>query len=465
MNATHPQSKTIFIDLFAVTSLPILTLPGGVLDQLSHKKLVRLVLLIPDDPVFFSAVQPYLNDHIIVERIKKYFPETFLQKLFVFFYSYLIFTSTTRLLATFGARADAPPAGGNRRMAPVKSAIANTFGRSSWIKTKLVPTLYKRIFNERHYRYLFERHHPDLVFTANIAFNPGIEFMAEAGRQGVKTIALPANWDHLNKYYIPIHADHLLVQNQPMAEEAVEYHAYEPRQIKVVGFPQFDVYRNEDFFMSRDSYLKHFDIPSDSKIILFISGSVYAQDEPDILAEIVRWIKEGKLPKESVLMIRPYVGMRSRAHEEIKYARLKSEPRVFFNWEVNNHQMENRRIFNSMLRYADIVISVFSTTAIEAVIFDKPTIVLGFDGYTERPEHQSVRRLEKLSHFKHILDTGSVSIARGFDNLRRLLDDSLRRPERDHDRRQLLVPKMCHRIDGRSSERIVNALISLLYAL
>ncbi len=454
--------KTIFIDLFAVTSLTNFTLRGGVIDELSKRKDIRTVLLIPDDPVFRETIRPYVNEHTIAEPIIKYFPETFLEKLFVFFYSYLLFTSTTRLLATFGARADAPPAGGNRHLAPLKALIAATFGRLKWVKTKLVPMLYRKIFNQRPYRYLFEKYHPGLIFTPNIAFNPGIELLAEAKRQGVLSVGFPANWDHLNKYYIPIHADHLLVQNEPMEGEAVEYHRYEKQEITIVGFPQFDAYLDDYFFLSRVEFLNRFGIPEGRKIILFISGSVYAEDEPDILAQILRWIEEGTLPKETVILIRPYVGMRSRAHEEIKYAALKGDPRVFFNWEVNDHRIENRRLFNSMLRFSDVVISVFSTTAIEAVIFDKPTVVLGFDGRRKLPAHRSVRRLEELSHFKHVLDTGGVEVARSFDALHDDLKDSLLHPERNAVKRARIIPKMCFKVDGRSSKRIVDFLVAHL---
>ena len=451
--------KTIFVDLFSIASVPNLILPDGVIDELTEGSGVETILLIPDNADFVSMVAAFNRPNVRVEKITKLFPRTLLQKAFVFFYSYLMFTSTTRLLATFGARADAPPAGGNRHLAPVKSFIANTFGRSKWIKTRLVPLLYKRIFNERPYAYLFDRYHPDLVFVPNIAFNPGIEFLAEAERRGIETVAMPANWDHLNKYYIPIHARRLLVQNEPMKKEAVEYHRYEPSEITVVGFPQFDVYLKDEMFLSKSEYYGRFGIPDGSKIILFISGSVYAHDEPEILLEIAGYINRGELPRDTVILIRPYVGLRSRAHEEQKYATVAKERGVFFNWEKNDQNLSNRRLYNSMLCYADVVISVFSTTAIEAAIFDKPTVVLGFDGHKNRPEHESVTRLEKLSHFKHVLDTGGVHVARDYLHLKRLLADYLKNPEHDSEKRRELVSKMCYRVDGKSSRRIVDFLI------
>jgi CDP-glycerol glycerophosphotransferase (TagB/SpsB family) len=112
-----------------------------------------------------------------------------------------------------------------------------------------------------------------------------------------------------------------------------------------------------------------------------------------------------------------------------------------------------------MFLYADAVISVFSTTAIEAAIFDKPTIVIGFDGYQKRPKHQSITRLEDLAHFRHILETDAVVIARSFNELKSNIEDALLNPGRKHEARRNLVDKMCYKMDGKAAERIVSALL------
>lgn len=432
-------------------------MPGGVLDILLEKKPKNLRIIFLTFEGFKKFLEPYFGkEDLVFEFIPKYEPKSFLKTLFRFFYSYLIFTGTTRVLATFGARADIPPAGGNRHLAPLKSFVAGTFGRFNFIKTKFVPWLFGKIFNERPYACLFEKYSPELLFATSIAFFPDAELIAEARRRGVQTVGMVPNWDHLNKYFLPLQTDWLLVQNEPMLKEAVELQAYPESKITIVGFPQFDFYaRYQDFLIPKDEFFERFNIPKKSKVILFISGAAYSLDEPDILEEIASWIKARKFAMPLHLFVRPYVVLRDREREEKKYRKLMGNPLISFNW-LKTEGAEQLKLYLSMLFWADVVISIFSTTAIEAAILDKPTLTIGFDGYKRRPYHQSIRRLEDMSHFKNVLGTESVRVVRNFEDLYRSLNEYLHNPARDREKRKFLVQKMCYRQDGRASERLAD---------
>lgn len=454
--------KTIFVNLMSKVVIGNFSIPGGVLENLVKNKNKETKIVFLTDQSFMKFLKPYLfDDSIGIEFIKVIKPQGVIQKLFHFFYSYLIFTGTTRVLATFGARADIPPAGGNRHLAILKSFIANTFGRSKFIKTKTVSWLFKKILSSRPYKNIFEKYNPALVFLPNIAFFPDIEILAEAQRRGIKTVGMASNWDHLNKYFIPLRAGLMLVQNEPMLKEAVELQAYEKDKILVTGFPQFDPYaRPERYIFPKEQFFEKFGIPLASRIILFISGAAYSLDEPDILKTISQWIKEGRFGLEKIcLLVRPYVLVRDRAQEEEKYKAFKDDSNIFFNWLSGGENLENRQYYLSMLYYADVIISIFSTTAIEAAIFDKPIITIGFDGYKKRPPHQSITRLEKLSHFRHVLDTGSIRVARSFPNLFEILEQYLKFPQKDKEKREALIKKMCYKIDGRASERVAKFIL------
>jgi CDP-glycerol glycerophosphotransferase (TagB/SpsB family) len=283
---------------------------------------------------------------------------------------------------------------------------------------------------------------------------PDVELAAEAKQRGISTLGMTSNWDHLNKYFIPRQTDHFLVQNEPMRREAIKLHNYRPERVSLVGFPQFDVYADpKRDLIPRSEFCAHFGIPESAKIILYVSGSAYALDEPDILKAIAGWLREGAFG-EARLMVRPYVNLRERELEEKKYASLNDDPMIVFNWMKHDERDEHKQFYRSMLAYADIVLSVFSTMAIEAAILDKPTLTIGFDGHHRRPSHQSVVRLEELAHFRHVLDTGSVPIIRNFTELREQLLHYLAHPEDGRDKRRALVEHLCYKMDGNASERI-----------
>src|SRR3990167_7631885 len=93
--------KTIFIELFSITSAPIFTLKGWVVELLSKKTDLRTVILIPADPTFEEMVKSYQAENIVIEKIEKYFPETFLQKAFVFFFFFFFFSFSPKIFSNF----------------------------------------------------------------------------------------------------------------------------------------------------------------------------------------------------------------------------------------------------------------------------------------------------------------------------------------------------------------------------
>lgn len=457
--------ETIFVSSFSHGPIGNFSIPRGVFERLAESKKpdTRIVLLVTKTEHYdkIRNASYTVDQSITVESVPLYEPKSFTAKLFRFFYAYLIFTGTTRTLATLGARADMPPAGGNRHLAFVKSAIAHTLGKIPVIKKRLVPWLFDRVFTERPYAHLFEKYHPVLVFAANMAMIPDSALLAEAQRRGVQTLGMVCNWDHLNKYFIPRRADRIIVQNEPMRHEAVVFQGYEPEQITVTGFPKFDIYHDiERHTDTRAEFFRHFNIPESAKLILFISGSAYSLDEADILGTIAQWMKEGRFAKDARLMIRPYVTLRDRKQEEAKYRTLMTDSTIAFNWVKGDESQEARRLYLGMFHHADVIISMFSTTAIEAALLDKPTIAIGFDGYAKRPPHQSIRRMERMHHFKNVLDTGNVKVVRNFDDLFALMNAYLISPEKDADKRKDLVERLCHQADGLASKRISDLILS-----
>jgi len=463
MKKPEASIKTIFIALLSNVVLGNFDMPGGVLDQFIKRRPQNTRLIFLTLKGFEKRIQPFLtkDDSVVMEFVEKAKQPRGLEKLFQFFYSYLIFTDTTRILATFGARADRPPAGGNRQLAFLKAFIANTFGKSKFVKTRLVPWLFEFFSRARPLRDLFRRYRPSVVFLPNIATLADLEFLLEAQRRGILAVGMACNWDHLNKYYIPMRSDYLLVQNQPMLKEAVELQEYEPERVFPVGFAQFDAHVNfRSQVISKAEFFEKFGIPKNKKLIVFISGAAYSLDEPDILKEIINWIEHDKFGLPVELMIRPYVIARDRASEEAKFGRFKNHPLVVFNSFRRDENEETRKWYLAMLYYADVIIPIFSTMAIEAAIFDKPTISISFDGYKKRPFHQSVTRLEHLTHFKHVIQTGSVKIVRSFDELYQNINRYLKFPKSDSEKRKELVSTLCYCPDGKASERIVDFVLS-----
>ena len=462
----NSKIKTIFISLSSPAVFRnLFFFPGSFFEQvkknLKESDDYRIILLMSSHyqkkyGVFFEKVLPELNGKLIIETADISIKKNLWQRFFYFFYSYLIYTGTTKLMATMGTRPDEPPAGGKWYLAFLKILIARTFGNSKFIKLKIVPYLFLRIFKERSFKVFFEKYQPDLIFATHLYGWPDAQLIAEAKRQKVKTIGMPAGWDHLDKYFLPFHTDILLAQSEQVKEVAIKYQAYQSAEIVVTGYPHFDFISRQNYLMPREEILKSLGFPAEAKIVLYVSGSAYCPDEPDIIERILKWADEGKFGFDVRVVIRPYQGGRSKDKEfdQQKFDHFHSHPRVAFYQREFWGDLEKSNYFMNILAHADVVISVYSTMVLEAAVLDRPLMAIGFDGYQKRPFARSIRRFGEFEHFQDVLKTGALKTAYNFEELFGYLNTYLKDPRLDGEARKLLREKVCGRLDGLASQRI-----------
>ncbi len=437
--------------------------PGSVFDKL--KKLVfldknlRFVFLVQKKDLekyrnFFGS---NLGENFVLEAVKVSAPKNFVQKLFYFFYSYFIYTGTTRTLATLGVRPDEPPAGGKRWLAPVKIFIAKTFGKIGFLREKAVPWLYPKIFSDRPFAGIFEKYNPTLVFAAHIYGQYDLRLICEAKERKIKTIGMASNWDHFDKYYLPLRPDFLLAQSEQVKDFALKYQSYKPQSIAVVGYPHFDFITDKSYAVPREQVLRELSFPTDAKFILYVSGSAYCSDEPDTIEKILEWADKNELGADTYLVIRPYLGGRGadKDFDEAKFNRFEQHPRARFYKKEFWGDLEKSIQFFNIMRHADAVISIYSTIVIEAAALDKPLVGIGFDGYRVRPFRQSIKRLMIREHFQDVLNSGAVRTAENFQDLKNILKNYLENPDLDHEARARMMLRLANGADGKAGDRVV----------
>ncbi|TSC76695.1 MAG: hypothetical protein G01um101433_722 [Parcubacteria group bacterium Gr01-1014_33] len=406
-----------------------------------------------------EGLQKHLHERCGIAHIPFIKKQTFLERSFRFFYSYFVYTGTTRIMATIGIRPDEPPGGGpfKKYLGPLKWLISRTFGRSDFFRKVFVPYFYYHVFRGRPFQELFEKYKPDLIFASNIINQFDTALVAEAKRQGVPTMGMSTNWDHYDKYYLPMQTDTLLVQSDQMKDFAIRYQWYDPKCLSLTGYPHLDFVSREGHTLSRAEVLEGLRLPPDARYIVYASSSAYCKDEPDIIEEILKWIAEKRLPQNLYVVIRPYAGVRKwdREVEEEKFDRFEgySHARIFRGQFWGDAQKSNFSM--NVLHKADVVLAVYTTMAIEAAVLGRPLIAPTFDGYAgKRPFSKSVRRFAIREHFRDVVKTGALKPAYTFDQLYTYLSEYLKDPMLDAEKRQALIERVCYLTDGNASERI-----------
>jgi len=427
---------------------------------------LRIVLVAPkhQEKIYKEVLKNELNDRCLIVPADVSSPSGIKEKLFYFFYSYLIYTGTTKLLATMGMRPDEPPAGGKRYLSLFKWLIANTFGKSAWVKTTLVPHLFPIVYKTTAYSDIFEKYKPDLVFISHIYGWSDAHVLAEAKKRNIKTIGMAAGWDHLDKYFLPLHVDTLLAQSNETKNSALKYQMYEPDKVSVVGYPHFDFIADPEIVMPREEILKFLNLPLNACYIIYVSGSAYCPDEPAIIEKVISWMKEKKFGPDMYLIVRPYSGGRSKDKEfdQKKFDRFAEDPSVrFFSADLWD-DVYMSKIFTNTIRYCDVLIGMYTTLVLEAAVLDRPIAAAAFDGHRTLPMYRSIRRFEKFEHFQDVLKTGALATGYNFDELFSILDRYIKNPEWLKEERKLMRKELCHVLDCKGSERIVNTILAEL---
>ena len=432
----------------------------------AEKRNIRIVVLLHNRDLskYEQFFAPHLGERVVVEGVVVPTYKNFFQKAFRFFYAYLVYTTTTKILTTMGMRPEEPPAASRRVLAPLRVLIAKIFGWSIFIKNTLVPRAYCMFFPARPFRALFEKYNPALVVAPNVYGLFDTELAREARKQGVYSVGMLANWDHVDKYFLPIKTDEILLPSEQVKLAAAKYQGYQPEKISVIGYPYHDLFVRDEFKMTRGALLSEIGLLLGARYILYVSGSSYCPDEPEVIEEMLRWIHAGDFGPDTYLVIRPYIGGRGKdkAFDEKKFFGFKNDSRVVFFDERVWDSLPKSITYINIMRYASVVMTVYSTAFLESAIMDRPLVAASFDGRQARPLYRSIRRFEGFEHFKSMIETGAVRRTLNFKELKAALRAYMDNPALDAEKREAVRRELCFKLDGESSGRVVSAVLDAL---
>ena len=123
---------------------------------------------------------------------------------------------------------------------------------------------------------------------------------------------------------------------------------------------------------------------------------------------------------------------------------------------------EHQQHLADTMRHSDVVVNVASTIAIEASIFDTPVVNVSFDGETASEFARSARRYYQFTHYVNITRHGAARVAATPDEMLAHIGRYLDNPSLDAEGRRRVVAEQCQFTDGRSGERVGEAVVAEL---
>lgn len=381
---------------------------------------------------------------------------------FIKFTHFLLWTKTTQRYFKYSRHFVEKP----RIVVALYLLAIRVFSPISFLKplVRKVELLFKER-DERVERW-FDEYKPDLVFSTSITSKMDNIFMKAARRRGVKIVSMPKSWDTVTKMYYRFVPDYFLAQNNLLKDQLVKLQDFPEEKIFVTGFPQFDWYRRPDIIRSREEHLKKMGLDPNRAVVFFGSQGIW-YDKDYLLAEkIYEWIKNDELAKPAQFLVRPHF---SNVKSQL-YAKYKNMPKASYddsyrisddfrdNWDPS---VEETIDFVNTMYHADVIVIILSTLALDAACADKSVINILF-GAKFRKGKDIMPYMQYTNHYEWVFDTNATFKATNFEELKSYINLNLTNPDTKSKERTVLLEKLCYKVDGKSSERIVNAINNIL---
>jgi len=312
----------------------------------------------------------------------------------------------------------------------------------------------------------FEKYKPDVVFATDVFGIGDISLLKSANKWNVRSVGMVASWDNnTTKGLMRVIPDILLVQNRIIEEETISIQSVPAEIIKIVGIAHYDFYLQYDP-ISRDEYFKKMHLSLDKRLIVFSpAGSKFISTDWQICQVLKDAYSSGKLPSNVVTLIRvhPTNPVDFGSFEPDENFIVEKPGVIFGGLSEKRKELDKTALLHLLdtLNHADLVINVLSSIVIDASVFDKPVITVGFEGWEKHvPFGSSVKRYHLDENMKTLLGVGGTKIARSPEELIESINFYLKNKNHDHEGRKRIIDQQIWKLDGMAKKRIAESLIS-----
>ena len=312
----------------------------------------------------------------------------------------------------------------------------------------------------------FDRYQPDLLFTTTIYSRiHNLEWFAKKRR--VPCAAFILSWDNpTSKGPFPVRPERVILWNEILRQELMDHHDCTENELYVSGVPQFDIYAQHERYRSRDDFHRRWKLDPRLPLITYTTGTPETAPFDDQVVELLyKRIQAGALRQKVQLLV--------RLHPKDKidfYRRFEGLPGLVLqlpgragstadSWNPTHDDMYG---LAELMKYTAVNVNVASTITIDAAAFDTPVVNIAFDGLATKPYLESCVRYYDYEHYKRIVDTGGVRIARNPDEMMHAIQAYLDDPSLESEGRRRIREEQCWKLDGNSGRRIAEYLIRLM---
>lgn len=289
-----------------------------------------------------------------------------------------------------------------------------------------------------------------------------------ARRLGIPAVGWINSWDNLTSkpaYYTGY--DQYLVWSERMREEILRYYPEAAgRSVAATGVPHFDWYLRPEMVWNREDFFRRMDLDPARPLILYAAATPHlAPAEHRIARRLAEEVEAGRLPGQPQLLVRLHPGDSGNRFQDWS---ADGAVRLRVPGESGGGRLsafcptpEDDRELVSSVAHANVVVNMASTITLEAALLDRPVVNVAYD---PRPgeEHQRVvrRYYEVYDHFRTVVESRAVRLARSDEELLAHIRTYLEDPALEREERRSIAELWCRPLDGRAAERLADRLLA-----
>lgn len=335
------------------------------------------------------------------------------------------------------------------------SMLAFFLSRSQILR-RLMRLVDYHVSTKKRYAAYFKQYNPDIIFITDMQNERDVELAHNATRLGVKIIGMVRSWDNLTLHgllrFLP---DTLLVTSPAVRDLAIALNDVPASRIEVVGVPHYDKYFSGPDTQKED-YFRNIGFGPAKKTCFWAPISDYYLAKNDIDPYVFQLL--GKMPYQVLVRFSP--SLEVKALENVPaYSNMKIDrPGLHFSNAGSEMRREDDEHLMYELAFSDVVICGPSTLVLDAMVYDKPVILVNFHPEPQ-PYLRSVTRRYDYDHFRAAIESGGVSLARSAQELNNLIEVYIKNPSLNREGRARLCELYIGPLDGKSGERLGQALL------
>ncbi len=311
------------------------------------------------------------------------------------------------------------------------------------------------------YSDLFETYKPSLVVASTPGWRQDRYILREAKSHGIATASVIIGWDNTSSYSLPgAKVDWITCWSDIQKDELVNGSDWQPDKINIGGIPSYDGYFRGKWKLPRANYFDQHSLDPNRKLISYACSFISFSPNIQNIEALVNVINEDQLAEPSQLLIRLHPNHFlevPRFKEEkdritdlaVKIPHVHLVEPVALGGDLGYYSGEDMPEKSSMMAHSDVMVTVYSTMALEASIHGTPVISLCIDSLSGWPNNFSLNlsQIGEWPTHMRFIDSGAGKEAQNLTELKKALNYYLVNPEIDKQIRQDFVSRECTFVD------------------